>query len=306
MFYQRFFELAPDARPLFPTDMERQNLKLMDMIAAIVGAIENRDIFRSIFTHTGRDHARFGARPAHFAAFGEALIWGLEQQFGAALHGRAQRGLDQAVRSRAAHHDRRRNRRMIGPKLDLRIRAMAPSEISLAADWAAAEGWNPGLSDTACFAATDPHGFLIGELDGTPATTISAVNYDERFAFLGFYIVRPDLRGRGSAGGPGGPAWRMQATRHRPRRRGGAAGQLPQVRLCAGPSQHPLRRVGRAADGCRQLRNRGVAEIPFANVAADDATVFPAPRLRLLRAWIAAPGHVGRALVRDGQLAGGA
>jgi hemoglobin-like flavoprotein len=85
LFYQRFFELVPDARQLFPTDMERQNLKLMDMIAAIVGAIENRDIFRSILTYTGRDHARFGAKPAHFVAFGEALLWGLERQFGAAF-----------------------------------------------------------------------------------------------------------------------------------------------------------------------------------------------------------------------------
>jgi hemoglobin-like flavoprotein len=85
LFYQCFFELAPDARPLFPTDMERQNLKLMDMIAAIVGAIENRDIFRSILTHTGRDHARFGAKAQHFDAFGEALIWGLQQQFGSAF-----------------------------------------------------------------------------------------------------------------------------------------------------------------------------------------------------------------------------
>jgi hemoglobin-like flavoprotein len=42
-FYERFFELAPDVRRLFPPGMERQNLKLMDMIAAIVGAIENRD-----------------------------------------------------------------------------------------------------------------------------------------------------------------------------------------------------------------------------------------------------------------------
>ena len=74
---------------------------------------------------------------------------------------------------------------------------MRPEEIALAADWAAAEGWNPGLADAACFATVDPEGFLIGELDGAPAATISCVNYDERFAFLGFYIVRPDLRGRG-------------------------------------------------------------------------------------------------------------
>ena len=74
---------------------------------------------------------------------------------------------------------------------------MRPDEIAIAVDWAAAEGWNPGLADAACFATVDPGGFLIGELDGAPAATISCVNYDARFAFLGFYIVRKDLRGRG-------------------------------------------------------------------------------------------------------------
>ena len=80
---------------------------------------------------------------------------------------------------------------------DLRIRTMRPDEISIAVDWAAAEGWNPGLADAACFATVDPDGFLIGELDGAPVATISCVNYDASFAFLGFYIVREDLRGRG-------------------------------------------------------------------------------------------------------------
>ena len=74
---------------------------------------------------------------------------------------------------------------------------MRPEEIAIAIDWAAAEGWNPGLADAACFATVDPRGFLIGELDGEPAATVSCVNYDASFAFLGFYIVRPDLRGRG-------------------------------------------------------------------------------------------------------------
>src|SRR5260370_17096689 len=72
---------------------------------------------------------------------------------------------------------------------DLHIRVMRPDEIALAADWAAAEGWNPGLDDAACFVTVDPDGFFIGELDGAPAATISCVNYDERFAFLGFYTV---------------------------------------------------------------------------------------------------------------------
>ena len=75
-----------------------------------------------------------------------------------------------------------------------RIRVMRPDEIVLAVAWAAREGWNPGHADAACFATVDPAGFLIGELDGQPAATISCVNYDPRFAFPGCYIVRPELR----------------------------------------------------------------------------------------------------------------
>ena len=33
-----------------------------------------------------------------------------------------------------------------------RIRAMRPEDMALAADWAAAEGWNPGDADAQCFA----------------------------------------------------------------------------------------------------------------------------------------------------------
>ena len=84
-FYGRFFELAPDTRRLFPNDMERQQLKLMDTIAAIVGTLDQREIFQSIITHTGRKHADFGVQASHFVAFGEALIWGLQQQLGPAF-----------------------------------------------------------------------------------------------------------------------------------------------------------------------------------------------------------------------------
>ena len=84
-FYGRFFELAPDSRRLFPRDMESQKLKLMNTIAAIVGSLDKRDMFQSIISHTGRQHANFGVQPSHFVAFGDALIWGLQQQFGSAF-----------------------------------------------------------------------------------------------------------------------------------------------------------------------------------------------------------------------------
>jgi len=58
--YSRFFELAPDARGLFPSDMERQRVKLMDMIAALVGSLDQRALFQSLVTHSGRQHASLG------------------------------------------------------------------------------------------------------------------------------------------------------------------------------------------------------------------------------------------------------
>src|SRR6516165_5689076 len=84
-FYGRFFELAPDTRRLFPNDMEKQQLKLMDTLAAIVGTLDQREICQSIISHTGRKHAEFGVQTSHFVAFGDALIWGLRQQFGPAF-----------------------------------------------------------------------------------------------------------------------------------------------------------------------------------------------------------------------------
>jgi len=81
LFYARFFELAPDARALFPADLERQQVKLMDMIAAIVGALDQRELFHSLIRHSGDQHQQFGAQPRHYDAFGEALIWSLRTQF---------------------------------------------------------------------------------------------------------------------------------------------------------------------------------------------------------------------------------
>jgi hemoglobin-like flavoprotein len=71
--------------------MERQQLKLMDTIAAIVGTLDQRETFQSIITHTGRKHADFGVQASHFVAFGEALIWGLQQQLGPAFTPEMQR-----------------------------------------------------------------------------------------------------------------------------------------------------------------------------------------------------------------------
>ena len=85
------------------------------------------------------------------------------------------------------------------------VRRMTAADLELALDWAAAEGWNPGLHDAHCFYAADPDGFFLGELDGVPVGSISAVRYGPGFGFLGLYIVKPERRGRASASLSGEP-----------------------------------------------------------------------------------------------------
>ena len=43
----------------------------------------------------------------------------------------------------------------------LTCRPMRRPELDLALDWAAAEGWNPGLRDADAFWAADPEGFWL-------------------------------------------------------------------------------------------------------------------------------------------------
>ena len=186
----------------------------------------------------------------------------------------------------------------------LNIRAMSSDEIPLAVDWAAAEGWNPGHADAACFAAVDPQGFLIGELDGAPAATVSCVNYDDKFSFLGFYIVRPDLRGHGY----GLRIWNA-AIAHAGSRVIGLDGVMAQQQNYQKSgfqlAYANIRYGGNVA--ATKPPPSGIVElskIPFAHIEASDATVFPALRPAFLRAWISAPGHLGCALMRDGALAG--
>lgn len=77
-------------------------------------------------------------------------------------------------------------------------RVASLSELQQILDWAAQEGWNPGLDDAEAFFRADPHGFFIAvDDDNTPVAAISVVNHSDDFAFLGLYIVRPEFRGQG-------------------------------------------------------------------------------------------------------------
>src|SRR5882762_11425462 len=77
------------------------------------------------------------------------------------------------------------------------IATASADDVRLISDWAKDEGWNPGRTDHWAFHAMDPTGFLMGRLEGEPVASISVVRYGADFGFLGCYIARPQVRGKG-------------------------------------------------------------------------------------------------------------
>ncbi|SIP93930.1 hypothetical protein SAMN05880582_10193 [Rhizobium sp. RU20A] len=77
------------------------------------------------------------------------------------------------------------------------IRTATATEVATLIDWAAAEGWNPGIGDAEAFHRADPGGFRVADVDGALAAGIALVRYGESYAFLGLYIAAPEFRGQG-------------------------------------------------------------------------------------------------------------
>lgn len=79
----------------------------------------------------------------------------------------------------------------------MKLRVAKPSELDLILDWAAHEGWNPGVADAPAFHASDPYGVFVAEIASDPVAAISVVNHCDNMAFLGLYLCLPDYRGQG-------------------------------------------------------------------------------------------------------------
>ncbi|HWA85542.1 MAG TPA: GNAT family N-acetyltransferase [Opitutus sp.] len=178
------------------------------------------------------------------------------------------------------------------------------AELDTAVNWAAAEGWNPGLGDAEAFWATDPDGFVCAEQNGEVIATGSIVSYAGAFGFMGFFIVRPDLRGRGI----GRAFWQWRRDTLRARLRPGAAIGMDGV-FAMQPfyarggfafTHRNLRMAGtgHAARADRSLRE--LSTLPFAGIAEFDRRHFGFAREEFLRRWIAPVGGLGLAAL-DGE-----
>jgi len=187
---------------------------------------------------------------------------------------------------------------------DYRIRFMQRADLDLVVEWAAAEGWNPGRYDAAAFFATDPTGFWLGELGGEPVASISAVKYGAAYAFVGFYIVKPEHRGRGY----GLRLWQAALASLADRVVGldGVVAQQDNYRKSGFELAYRNSRYEGTADGSAPA-DAGL--VPLANVspaalAAYDRACYPAERPAFLVEWLRQPERVALGLMRGGRLAG--
>jgi GNAT superfamily N-acetyltransferase len=193
------------------------------------------------------------------------------------------------------------------------IRQMARPEVDQLVEWADREGWNPGLHDAASFWATDPDAFIAADLGDTWIGGGAITAYGDEFGFMGFFIVRPEFRGRGF----GDRLWHVRRDRLIARLRPGATIGMDGVF-----AMQPYYAKGGFVFSHRDLRFRAelpagadppalgdhriitLDQIPFDDVLDYDRTCFPATRSTFLRAWIAQPDSLALGCVREGVLRG--
>ncbi|WP_343219143.1 GNAT family N-acetyltransferase [Cerasicoccus frondis] len=190
----------------------------------------------------------------------------------------------------------------------LAFRPMRRDELDIAVQWAAREGWNPGKHDADIFWETDPEGFVAACLDGELVGTGSIVSYGGAFGFMGFFIMRSDLRSKGL----GTKFWFWRRDTLKARLQPGAAIAMDGVFdmqhwYAQGGFQFTHRNLrmagtGQASQPANYLVDLSAA--PFADVAAYDQKHFGFAREAFLRRWIEPAEGLALGAVKDGQLTG--
>ncbi len=199
------------------------------------------------------------------------------------------------------------------------IERMTRDEAEVLFGWAAAEGWNPGLSDLDVAWDYDPEAFIAlrrNQGGGGPELVGGGVilSHAGRCGFMGLFIMRADHRRRGL----GRTLWHERLRRLRARLQpdafigmDGVFDMAPFYAAGGFAYQHRDLRFEGAAERGGLLAATGVATVnlaavPFDRLAAYDSGVFGVPRAAFLQRWLTVPGGEGRAVRRasDGAILG--
>jgi nitric oxide dioxygenase len=82
LFYERLFQIAPDVRPPFKSDMKEQGQKLMATLGTVVRSLDRLDAVLPAAKALAVQHTKYGVEPQHYEPVGSALLWTLQQGLG--------------------------------------------------------------------------------------------------------------------------------------------------------------------------------------------------------------------------------
>lgn len=187
------------------------------------------------------------------------------------------------------------------------ISAMRVGELSTLAQWAADEGWNPGLSDLRIASEADPEAFVALREGDELLGAGSIYSYDGHFGFMGLFIIRADLRNRGL----GSLLWHWRRDRLLARLKPGATICMDGVF-----DMVPFYERGGFKRAFRDLRYQGKAKgsvhadvvelssMDIHEIEVYDRFFVPAPRKNFIAGWISAPRVITMGVRLHDKLAG--
>nr|HPN39117.1 GNAT family N-acetyltransferase [Melioribacteraceae bacterium] len=184
------------------------------------------------------------------------------------------------------------------------IRNMKEEETVIAIDWASKEGWNPGVYDLKAFYKTDPTGWWIGLLKDEPISVITAIKYKSGFSFVGFYVVKPEFRGKGY----GIKLWNKAIESLNGMICGldGVVDQQENYKKSGFVYAH--RNIRYKAHGIKDLNTNtnifDISLISFPNLIKYDLECFPSPRPEFLGEWIKSPESFTHGFLQNNLLKG--
>ncbi len=80
---------------------------------------------------------------------------------------------------------------------ELTLQKLSLQGVQKLVEWAAIVGWNPGANDAEIFYNTDKDGFCGYYYNNELIAGGSVVSYDNKYGFMGFFIVLPEFRASG-------------------------------------------------------------------------------------------------------------